>query len=112
MTLPFPIKSGYEWLTRIGSLKIKLFVAVFIAMGCLFTLIGVSFCLYNAWFVSTAYRTVGQIVDVDASKGTDGTTYFYPVFQYRDAQGALHKIHSPTGLNPSEYQSGDSVPVA
>jgi hypothetical protein len=67
--------------------------------------------LYFWHFVQTAAHAKGRIVQMLEHRDGDHGTAFFPVFSFRDDQGAEYTIHSSSGSFPPEYEVGDTVPV-
>jgi Protein of unknown function (DUF3592) len=81
-----------------------------IASGAICLLVALISALYFWHFVRTASHADGKIIRMIEQQDNDGTAYF-PVFTFRDAQGAEHTIHSSSGSFPPDYEVGDTVPV-
>lgn len=67
--------------------------------------------LFSWHFVNTAAHADGRILRMLEQNDKDNGKVYYPVFTFRDAQGAEHTIHSSWGSFPPQYEVGDAVPV-
>jgi hypothetical protein len=64
--------------------------------------------------IATMLPAEGRVVDVVSRTKTSGgerKTYFYPVVEFRTADGERVRFESSTGSNPSSYRVGDTVRV-
>jgi hypothetical protein len=62
--------------------------------------------LYVRYFVSTAARAQGVVIDNVVRQGS-----YYPVDVFTDSNGGFHTVHSTVGANPPEYAVGARLNV-
>lgn len=96
---------------RIGGLLSGPIVLV-IGLGILF--LGWQWRTFTQNQIATMLLAEGKVVEVvSRTKTSSGErkTYFYPVVEFRTADGESVRFESSTGSNPSAYRVGDAVKV-
>lgn len=74
-------------------------------------LLGASATLYSTvQFLDSAATAQGQVVELEAHRDSDGTTYF-PQVVFRSLDGQSHRFTSSSGANPPSYHTGEQVEV-
>lgn len=58
-----------------------------------------------------AQGTVIEVVSRTKTQSGESKTYFYPVVEFRTAEGAVVRFEDSTGSNPSAHRVGDAVEV-
>lgn len=82
----------------------------FLVPLCLFAVIAVLSAAESAYFAMRAERATGSVVELREKKVGDRSALF-PVFTFRDASAAEHKVVSSNGSSHPKHQVGDTVPV-
>lgn len=92
----------------------------FFIFGALFALIGLLWTAYTAWFIFTSEKTTGLIVDVIAIQSTRSpresphakqVTSCYPVVEFRDARGIVHRSQSSRAARSDHFKRGDEAAI-
>ena len=87
-------------------------IMLVIGLGILF--LGWQWRTYTQNQIATMLPAEGRVVDVVSRTKTSGgerKTNFYPVVEFRTADGESVRFESSTGSNPSAYRVGDAVKV-
>jgi hypothetical protein len=84
--------------------------------GCILLLVvaGTWTCAYKLYqhekdFARTATRAVATVIRLDERKDGDSGPMYYPIYQFQDANGAPHEVHSSTGTFPHAHAVGAKV---
>ena len=87
-------------------------------IGAIFTPIGLLFAAIGGWlyfedrsFAASGVRTQGTVIDVHASRDSDGDFSYRPVVEFVDAAGERHQFVSRVGSNPPRHSPGKRVDV-
>ncbi len=87
-------------------------IMLVIGLGILF--LGLQWRTFTQNQIAAMLTSEGRVVDVVSRTKTSGgerKTYFYPVVEFRTADGESVRFESSTGSNPSSYRVGDTVRV-
>jgi hypothetical protein len=85
---------------------------VFIAGGSISLVIALAALLHSWWFVNTAARATGIVIEMrEQTDKEDGATTYSPTFRFRDASGAEHTVASTASSSPPRHRIGDAVRV-
>ncbi len=92
----------------------------FFVFGALFAGSGLIWTANTAWFLYRSEKTTGVIVDVVGIRSTRSpgesqhakqVTSYYPVVEFRDARGSVHKSQSARAARSDHFKRGDEVGV-
>jgi hypothetical protein len=87
-------------------------IVLVIGLGILF--LGWQWRTFTQNQIATMLPAEGRVVDVVSRTKTSGgerKTYFYPVVEFRTAEGEVIRFQGSSGSNPPEYRVGDTVRV-
>ncbi|OYW29860.1 MAG: hypothetical protein B7Z47_04300 [Chthoniobacter sp. 12-60-6] len=92
----------------------------FLVFGALFAGSGLIWTASTAWFLYSAEKTTGVIVDVIAVQSTRSpgedphtqqVTSYYPVVEFRDSRGVMQHSKSSRAARSDNFKRGDEVGV-
>ena len=92
----------------------------FLVFGALIAGSGLIWTANTAWFLYRSEKTTGMIVDVIGILSTRSPSEspqakqvisYYPVVEFRDARGSLHKSQSSRSARSDHFKRGDEVGV-
>ncbi len=92
----------------------------FFVFGALIAGAGLIWTVSTAWFLFSSEKTTGVIVDVVGIMSTRSPSEspqakqvmsYYPVVEFRDARGSLHKSQSLRAARSDHFKRGDEVGV-
>lgn len=82
---------------------------IFMGMGLLFLLIGILLVkMFARRRQAATMVTTARVVDVERGRDSNGSTYYYPVFEYY-AGGRMLRVKSSVGSSPCRYQTGEEI---
>lgn len=85
---------------------------LFAGGGALFLLIAIGTAAYTVYFVHTALRAGGSVVEMQQTTDKDsGDVLYAPTFQFRDSAGVSHTVASTVYQSPPAFHVGDTVSV-
>ncbi len=87
-------------------------IMLVIGLGILF--LGLQWRTFTQNQIAAMLTSEGRVVEVISRTKTSGgerKTYFYPVVEFRTADGESVRFEGSTGSNPSSYRVGDTVRV-
>ncbi|BAX81276.1 DUF3592 domain-containing protein [Labilibaculum antarcticum] len=94
---------------------IKIISYLFAGVGIIFLLFGMNGTWDNISFIKKSTETLGTVVDMKVKDKTDSEgvsqTYYYPVVEYTDANGAQHVLNSSMGSGRPECEIGEGIQV-
>jgi Protein of unknown function (DUF3592) len=92
-----------------------IFVASFLVLGGLFSVLGIGWFVATKSFLRRAARTEGTVVGHEqrASRDSDGTTstLFHSIVEFADTAGNTQRVTMAAGSNPIDYAAGSVVPI-
>jgi hypothetical protein len=93
---------------RIGGL---LGGPVVIVIGLAILVLGWQWRIHTQNLIGTMLPTEGQVVQVVSHPGSKGKVFFYPIVEFRTADGRIIRFEGSTGSNPPAHRVGDQVQV-
>ncbi|WP_455617132.1 DUF3592 domain-containing protein [Eisenbergiella sp.] len=90
-------------------MEIQVGALIFAGMGLLFLLLGLFLMkVFGRRRQTATMITTARVVDVECKRDSNGSTYYYPVFEYY-AGGRMQQVVSTFGSSPCRYQTGEKT---
>ena len=92
----------------------RFFGLLFSTSGTLCVIIAAGFAAHTAYFVHSALRATGTVVEITSvasGSGEDQTIGYAPVFRFQAADGHTYTVISNTSTNPPEFSDGETITV-
>ena len=93
---------------------------VFVIVGLIVLTVGIVVGVRTAWFVHRAVPAEGKVVALESRRSTGVRTRrtrpsssrtYVPIFEFKDASGAVHRVTETVGSRPAAFASGETVTV-
>lgn len=84
---------------------------VFASAAALMLLIAILAGVIAGQAASREVSAPGRVVALRQDRSSDGSSYFYPVVEFRLPNGETQTLRSNVGSNPPTYRQGDAVTV-
>jgi len=82
-----------------------------IVIGLAILVLGWQWRIHTQTLIGTMLPTEGQVVQVVSHPGSKGKVFFYPIVEFRTADGRIIRFEGSTGSNPPAHRVGDQVQV-
>ncbi|MDW8215287.1 MAG: DUF3592 domain-containing protein [Roseiflexaceae bacterium] len=77
-----------------------------------FGIVAILFTVHWVWYMATASRTRGTVVDHVRERRSGNQTYSYPIVEFTvPGSGQVIRFKDKAGSSPARYQEGDVVQV-
>ena len=97
------------FIEKIITVFVENIIVILAAIICL----GISAYLFinTRKFVSTATKTKGTVIRLDARQGSKGGTVYLPIFEFRTLDGQVFTVAHDSAQKPPQYTVGQSIDV-